>query len=518
MTDIIIRGGLVCTGENPVWEKTDIAVSDDKIEYVGNIEHQENICEIDARGLHVSPGFVDIHGHSDFRIFENPKAESKIRQGITTEVSGNCGFSAAPAYEKCAIHLSKLYPHVNISWKSFAEYAKKVKATAINIAPLVGAGTIRGSVVGYKNKPATDKNLKQMGRLLKESLEVGAFGLSSGLSYPTGIYASKEEINYLARIVAEYDGFYATHMRSEGDALLESIEESINVAKETGVSLQISHLKARGKNNFHKIDQALRLIEEARADGIDVWCDRYPFTALSCDLDSVLPSWVYDGGNKLELLRLKDKDTSLKIKEELRILCKGDESFWERIFIAKAAKYSKNVVGKSIAQLAVTADCSCEDIVIGLLITNELCVEMLSFEMSEDNMNKLFEQDFVFTGSDSSIITKYNDNIHPRNFLSFPAGMALADKKSNCLAEFVCQNTGKVAKRIGLDKRGFIKEGFFADIVVFDKDKIVNKDYDVRKVLKPNIDTGVIHVMVNGEEVLSSSRLTGTLSGRLLRK
>lgn len=518
MADIIIRGASVCRGENPIWERTDIAISGEKIECVGKLDNSSAPIEIDAVGLFVTPGFIDIHGHSDFRILEDAHAGSKIKQGVTTEVTGNCGFSAAPAVGVVKKHLSSLYPHLAISWNSFPEYLASIKKTAFNIAPLIGAGNLRASVLGYENIEASDKDLNKMGDLLSDSLSSGAFGLSFGLAYPTGIYANEKEIKYLASIVKKYEGFCSIHMRSEGDNLLKSIAESIDLALTTGVSVQISHLKSRGASNFHKLDKALVMLKEARSKGADIWCDRYPFTALSADLDSVLPNWVYEGGNEKELERLNDYQTALKIKEELNKKQTAGEISWENIIVAKAVKNIQQVVGKSILEISQESNKSPVDVVLDILCENKLMVEMLSYEMSPDNLNKILLDDFVFTGSDASVITIYNDNIHPRNHYSFPVGISHAIAEKNDWAEFVCKNTGIVAKRIGLINRGVLQEGCFADIAVWDKACLEKLDTDVRKLLYSDAKTGVKHVIINGKQVLINEKQQDVFSGKVLLK
>lgn len=518
MTDIIIRGASICRGEKPVWEKNDIAISAGRIERIGTLNEFSADREIDASGLLVTPGLIDIHGHSDFRIKENPAASSKVRQGITTEVSGNCGFSAAPSYAKVKQHLESLYPHLPIDWQTLSEYVSGIKETAINLVPLVGAGNIRASVLGYENIQADEVALRQMGELLEQAFLDGAWGLSFGLSYPTGVYADKNEIKFLVQIVKKHNAFCAVHMRSEGDNLLESISEWIDLALETGVSVQISHLKCRGAANFNKLDEALSLIRKARKDGADIWCDRYPFSALSAELDSVLPSWVYEGGDEEELSRLTDKNIVQKIKQELMDKSIRGELVWNNIIIAKTEVNAVDVVGKSIAQLSEELGKLPQDVVCDLLHENRLRVEMLSYEMSEDNMLAILSEDFVFTGTDSSVITPYNTNIHPRNFFSFPVGMALAQREGKGLEEFICRNTGLVAKRIGLEERGLLQKGYFADIIVWDPEALKKIDTDVRGLLYPDMDTGVKHVIINGRHIFDSSIERNVCSGKVLLK
>ena len=305
MYDIIIKGGKIIDGTGNPWFYSDIGIKDGKILRIGKLESEATKQIIDASGYVVSPGFIDIHSHSDFAPLINPYMESKVRQGVTTEVIGNCGFSAAPLNDFLRKEILETSPMlmeagIELGWTTMAEYMEKIErnGVSLNLAPLVGHGTIRAVVMGYKRGKPTSKELEEMKRLLAEALEQGAFGMSTGLIYPPNCYAETDEIIELCKIVANYGGIYASHIRGEGHQLLDSVKEAIEIGEKAGIPVEISHHKAVGKENWGKVKESLKIIKEARNRGIEVTCDVYPYTAGSFRLDSVLPPYAHEGGIK----------------------------------------------------------------------------------------------------------------------------------------------------------------------------------------------------------------------------
>ena len=355
MIDFLIKNGNVIDGSGSEAEVLNIGIDGDSICFVGKGEVSAREV-IDAEGLVVTPGFIDTHAHSEFTILADGRAEGKLSQGVTTEINGNCGLSAAPlfgeAFERREADQNEL--GIKERWSTFGDYFKilRKEGIALNFSTLCGHGNIRASVMGYKNDQPTASEIAEMKRLLSEALKAGARGLSSGLIYPPGIYSSAEEIIGLARVVVSEcaGGVYASHMRSEGDRLTESIKETLRIGKESGVPVHISHIKTSGERNWKKIDMVLELIEEARATGLMVSCDRYPYIASSTDLDTVLPSWVYAGGVQEELKRLKDPVIRQKIRSVL--IANGDE-FWKGVYVSSTIKpRDKWMEGENIFDIA----------------------------------------------------------------------------------------------------------------------------------------------------------------------
>ena len=324
MLDLSIVGGMVVDGSGGQPHAADIGISQGRICFIGNSAPQAKTV-IDAGGRCVTPGFIDMHSHSDFSVLADPRLESKIRQGITTEVIGNCGESAAPVTRERLKLINERNPVEKYGlvwdWLSMGEYFSRIRhrRTALNIASLVGHNTIRAAVMGYAERPPSQSELKQMQTLLARALKEGAKGMSSGLIYPPGCYAQTDELIALARIVAEHGGFYATHMRNEGDRLVESVTETIAIAEQAGVPAHISHHKATGESNWGKVNETLALIDAANQKGLDVTADQYPYTASSTGLTSMLPHWALEGTVADVLGRLRNPDTRQRLRDDTRV-------------------------------------------------------------------------------------------------------------------------------------------------------------------------------------------------------
>jgi len=543
MVDTLIKGGLIFDGTGSEPFEADIGISGDRIAFINkkakvksqspSVTRRGEKSEvsanrvIDAKGLAVSPGFIDTHAHSEFTLLADHRAEGKISQGITTEIDGNCGLSAAPLYGEALKQREEDLMELGIveRWTTFKGYFDILgKGIALNFVTLVGHGNLRACVAGYEDKALNNNEIKKMQALLKEAIKEGAIGLSTGLIYPPGVYSTTEELINLFRpssfILRPSRLIYTSHMRSEGDKLLESIEEIIRIGRKAGVNIHISHMKTSGKKNWHKIDNAISLIEEARREGIRITCDRYPYTAASTDLDTILPPWVYEGGMKEELKRLKSSEFQEKIKKE--ILYEYPEiEYWGNVNIASvSSEKNRWMEGKSIAYIARHEDSETVDIFLKILIEEKLRVSAIFASMNEDNLKRFLSLPYVMIGTDSSARSTsgptYKGKPHPRGFGSFPRflGRYVRDNGLISMNEAIHKITMLPAKTFGISKRGVLKKGAFADLVVFDYRKIIDRATFDKPFLKPE---GIYYVFVNGLSAVWEGELTGINAGRILK-
>ncbi len=543
MVDTLIKGGLIFDGTGSEPFEADIGISGDRIAFINkkakvksqspSVTRRGEKSEvsanrvIDAKGLAVSPGFIDTHAHSEFTLLADHRAEGKISQGITTEIDGNCGLSAAPLYGEALKQREEDLMELGIveRWTTFKGYFDILgKGIALNFVTLVGHGNLRACVAGYEDKALNNNEIKKMQVLLKEAIKEGAIGLSTGLIYPPGVYSTTEELINLLRpssfILRPSRLIYTSHMRSEGDKLLESIEEIIRIGRKAGVRVHISHIKTSGKKNWHKIDNAISLIEEAQREDIKVTCDRYPYTAASTDLDTILPPWVYEGGIKEELKRLKSSEFQEKIKKE--ILYEYPEiEYWGNVNIASvSSEKNRWMEGKNIAYIAHHENSEPVDIFLKILIEEKLRVSAIFASMNEDNLKRFLSLPYVMIGTDSSARSTsgltYKGKPHPRGFGSFPRflGRYVRDNGLMGMNEAIYKITMLPAKTFGISKRGVLKKGAFADLVVFDYRKIIDRATFDKPFLKPE---GIYYVFVNGLSAVWEGELTGINAGRILK-
>lgn len=465
----------------------------------------------------MTPGFIDIHSHSDFSILINPRAESKVRQGVTTEVIGNCGSSAAPLSGEKLVRVRRQNKGLKIDWKTLAEYRRRVEeaGTAVNLLPLTGQGNIRAAVMGYRAGKPSSSERHAMLALLETELDNGSAGLSTGLVYPPGVYSDFSELLELVILVARRGGIYATHMRSESGRVREAVDEALRLAEISGVSLQISHLKAGGRANWPKLSDCLKKIEAARADGLNVNCDRYPYLASATGLDILLPEWSWEGGDEDELKRIADPATRRRIKKEMT------RPGWDEVIISRVSLPAhRSWEGKSVKELARRTAQEEEEFVLELLRKEKLQVDALFFSLSAANLEIIYRRPYCMVGSDSSAGADYGPlkegKPHPRAFGTFPRfwrESAVSGRLSR--EEAVYRMTGLPAEKLGLKNRGVIKEGAAADLVVFDPSRLRDRATyrDPRR-----YPEGLDYVIVNGEVVVEEGRHTGRLPGRVLKK
>lgn len=514
--DWIISGGKIIDGTGGEPFAADIGGNGDRIAAIGDLRGQPARNPVNAAGCYVSPGFIDAHSHSDAFLLIAPSAPSKIYQGITTEIVGNCGASAAPISLKTNLPFdwqSLSYPG---EWQSMREYLHLLEQCrpAVNVIPLVGHNRIRISVMGYEDRHASVDELRKMKRLLEKSLDEGAWGLSTGLIYRPGKYASEAEITELAGIVARRKGIYTTHMRSEKSKIREAIAETIDLGRKTGVKIQISHLKTAGAKNWQFIDEMLSMINNARADGLELAADRYPYIFSCTDLDILLPDWLAANDRTTILKGLHEQPTREKLRDELS--SGHADAYWEGIIVATStdAKWR----GRSV--LAIANDLAIEpaEAVIKILKTDELLTQAFFTGMNEANMWKIFSQPFIMIGSDSSLRVPDglfpNDHPHPRAYGSFPKFLRAAlDGRTVPLGEAVRKMTGLAADHFGIKKRGKLAVGNLADIIVFDPAAV----RDLATYEHPHqLSVGIRTVMVNGGLVIEENRLTGNRPGKIL--
>jgi N-acyl-D-amino-acid deacylase len=523
--DILISGGLVYDGGLSEPRICDVAIVGDRITYVGPPGQVGGSLVINAAGLAVCPGFIDTHAHSDFTIVADNRAEGKIMQGVTTEINGNCGMSAAPLYNGVFERREQDLKELGITerWNTLGQYFDLVrqKGTAVNIATLAGHGNIRGSVVGYDDKGPSPEEMEVMLRLLRESIEEGAVGLSTGLIYPPGIYARTEELIELGKVLRDRGLIYASHMRSEGTMLVEAVEEVIRIGREAGIKTHISHIKTAGRQNWHKAEEVMALLEETIRDGGRVTCDRYPYTASSTDLDAVLPPWTYAGGNDEELRRLQDEAERRKIEEELKEQT-ATGTYWSSVIISSvASKDNRWMEGKTVSDIAAALRMDEISTVFGMLVEERLRVGAIFLSMSEDNLVKFLSMPFCMIGSDSSARCfdgpTRSGKPHPRTFGTFPRffGRYVRDKGLVPFPVAVHRATALAAETFGLKGRGRIAGGMYADIVVFDPGKIVDCATFEDPFRRPE---GVPYVVVNGEVAVMDGQYRPVFAGRVLRR
>jgi N-acyl-D-amino-acid deacylase len=518
MLDLKIINGLVLDGTGSPAVRADVGITGDKISAVGDLGKAEAATVIDAGDRIVCPGFIDTHSHSDAYLLIEPTAPSKVTQGVTTEVVGNCGASAAPRLGVARMASDWQVHTYPGSWNSMAEYRRLLEQVkpAVNVFPLVGHNVLRASVMGYEGRSASADELAAMERLLEQSLDEGGRGLSSGLIYPPGMYATRDEIHALARVVQRKNGIYTSHMRSESSRLIEALEETTGVGRATGVRIQVSHLKTSGQANWHLIDAALATIERARREGVQVAADRYPYLSSCTELDVIFPDWATEGGRDAELGRLRDPATRARLRAEL--LENRSERSWGSITIGSTTEANARFRGQPLDQVAASLGMEPVDAALHLIETDSLTTSAFFQGMCEDNLWKIIAEPWVMIGSDASLRAPWgplsHDYPHPRAYGSFPRLLrAVLDGRTVPLAEMVRKMTFLPAAHFGLAGRGEVKAGYRADLTVFAPQAI----RDEATYSAPHrLSSGVTHVVVNGIPVLSEGTLTGQRPGQWL--
>ncbi|MDD3807587.1 MAG: D-aminoacylase [Candidatus Marinimicrobia bacterium] len=523
--DVLIKNVQIADGSGSSLFPGDIGIRDGKIVAVGSLKNASAHYVLNGQGLVAAPGFVDIHSHTDLELLVNPHAEGKIRQGITTEVSGNCGSSPFPLTESDKKDLQKTLDEkygLTESWDTLDGFFERLEkqGISVNYMTLTGHGTLRNAVMGAYDRPPTPDEIKKMKQILVETLEMGSLGLSTGLEYAPGSYAKTDELIELCKTVSHNDGLYATHLRNEDDRVEEAVEEALNISRESGVSLQISHLKACNKNNWHKIDALLDMIQNARQDGLPVHADRYPYNAWSTGLLTFLPLSARQGSREEIMSKLSKRENEEEVRKY--ILGRGQRiGGWDRVLInACRGEEGKIYEGKTLLEISQMLDLSPYETVRKLLIDFSGEVSTIGFAMDEENLKKVLKANFVSIGSDGSVSATYGPLFtgkpHPRCYGSFPRVLAVyvREEKVLTIPEAIHKMSAQNALKVGLTDRGFIRENYIADIVLFNPETVQDKATYLNPHQYPE---GIPHVFVHGVPVIKEGNHTGKHPGKILR-
>jgi N-acyl-D-amino-acid deacylase len=527
MLDILIKNGTVVDGTGRPRFEADVGTSQGRIVTVAQAIDAEAARTIDATGLHVAPGFIDPHTHSDRPLLVDPMAQSKIRQGVTTDVIGNCGYSPAPAIGVAAEQVRARVREMGaeVTWQSFGEYLDRLRVpgTALNVVGLVGHGTVRGAVMGYADVQPTPEQQAAMERVVAEAMEQGARGLSSGLYYPPGCYARTEEIIGLARVVAHHGGVYATHPRSESDRVLEALSEAMEIAEKAEVQTELAHVKLDGYRNWDKLDRYVALFDEAQAKGLRFGCDQYPYVACNTWLGALLPLPAQAGGFEAVAGRLRDPDFRREMHQDWQQNRADWENRagmrdWSGVLISVCPNCT-DCLGKTVAQIAEERGQDPLDTVFDLIVASGGLASAVWFTMDEGIVRTLMQHPLVVICSDGAALSPEGAlgerRVHPRNYGAFPRvlGHYVREEGVLSLEEAVEKMTSITAERFGLTDRGVVREGAHADLVLFDAQRVI----DVATFSDPHqYPEGIPHVLVNGTIVLDDGEHTGALPGQVL--
>ncbi len=527
--DVIIEGGTVYdgTGEEP--KQADVAIRGDRIAGIGDFKTAKAKTIIDAKGFAVAPGFINMLSWSTVSLIQDGRSQSEIRQGVTTEIMGE-GESMGPVNDRVREEMIRQQTDIkyDIKWNTLAEYLQYLERRGVscNVASFIGATTIREYVIGFEDKQPTPAQLDQMRELVRKEMEAGALGIGTSLIYPPAFYAKTEELIELCKVAAKYQGKYISHMRSEGSRLLEALDELLRISREANIPAEVYHIKASGQKNWRKIDDLLSRIEAAQKEGLKITADMYTYTAGGTGLDASLPPWTEDGGYPALFKRLRDPATREKIKAEVEKPTNTWENLYldaggpEHILLAEfKSEKLKPLTGKTLAEVAKMRGKDPIDTAMDLIAEDESRIGALYFIMSEDNVKKELAKPWISFGSDEASQAPegvfLKSNPHPRAYGIFARvlGKYVRDEKVIPMKEAIRRLSGLPATNLGLDHRGFLKEGMFADVVVFDPATIADRaTYE-----KPQqYAVGVKHVFANGVQVLKDGEHTGAKPGRAL--
>jgi dihydroorotase/N-acyl-D-amino-acid deacylase len=523
--DLLLAGGRVVDGTGAPWFRADVCVVGDRIDAVGRLDGRAARRRIDASGLVVAPGFIDMLGQSEYNVLVDGRAASKITQGITTEITGEGG-SIAPLNARMLAEGKAAYEHYGVtpSFTTLAGYFAEFerRGVAINLGTFVGAGGVRNLVIGKENRAATPAELEAMKTAVAQAMEDGALGLSTSLIYVPDTYASTEEIIALAKVAARHGGSYITHQRNEDDTIDESLDEVFRIAREAAIPAEIYHLKTAGKRNFGEMPAVLQRIEAARALGLDVTADQYPWTASSNNLDASLPLWVREGGAEKLVARLGDPATRARARADFLTEHEGD---WparagEILITSVLDPALKKYEGKTIADIAAAESKDPLDVVMDMVVADKGNTGRVSFSMSEDDVRAALAHPLVSFCTDSGAMAEdgvfSKEKSHPRAWASAPRilGKYVREEKLLTLEEAIRKMTSLPASRMRLHDRGMLRPGLRADLVAFDPDRVRERS----TYADPNhYSEGIPFVAVNGVLVVDEGRITKARPGRILR-
>jgi len=528
--DLVIAHGHIIDGTGSPWYSGDIGIRGGRIAAIGHLERESRARTVDAHGLVVAPGFIDMLGQSELSILVEPRLPSKIYQGITTEITGE-GNSAAPLTDAMVRADQAGYAHYGVTadWRTLREYLARLEkqGIGINFATYVGATTVRRTVLGDEDRQPSADQLAQMRSLVEESMRAGAVGISSALEYAPAPYAKTDELIALATVAARYGGIYATHMRSEGDGIMAALDEAVRIGREAEIPVEIWHLKVAGKHNWGQMPAVVAKIDAARASGIDVSANTYAYTAWSNDLSAFIPPWAHDGGNVKLIARLKDRAQRERIRQDMLHASSQWDNEWdeipgpEAIIIGVVHKPAlKPLLGKTLAQVAALWKKDPMDALFDLLIADDGLTQVAVFGMAESDVALALQQPWVSVDNDSEGTSPEGvlgqDHPHPRAYATFPRILRKYVREEHKLAleDAIRKFAALPAQRMRLIDRGVLKEGMWADVVIFDPATI----QDRATFENPNqLSEGMEYVLVNGVPVIERGHMTGALPGRVLR-
>jgi N-acyl-D-amino-acid deacylase len=525
--DVVIRGGTVYDGTGSPGRVLDVAINGDRIATIGDLSAAKARTTVDAKGLAVAPGFINMLSWSTESLLADGRSQGDIRQGVTLEIFGE-GSSMGPLNDAMKKRIVEEMGDIKyeITWTTLSEYLRELERRGIstNVASFIGATTIREHVIGLEDKKPTSEQLARMRELVKQEMEAGALGIGSSLIYAPAFYASTEELIELCKVAAQYRGKYISHMRSEGNRLVEAVDELLRISREANIPAEIYHLKAAGKANWQKIDTVIAMVEKARTAGQKITADMYTYPAGATGLDAAMPPWVLDGGYEEAYKRLKDPATRKKIAQAITT----PSNDWENLFLAAGSpdrvllvefknEALKPLTGKSLAEVAKMRGESVPDTIMNLVLEDRSRVGTVYFMMSEDNIRKQIKLPWISFGSDASSMAPEppftRSSAHPRAYGNFARllGRYVRDEKVIPIEEAVRRLSGLPATNLELDRRGFLREGMFADVAVFDPARVEDR----ATFEKPHqYALGMRHVFVNGAQVLKDGEHTGAKPGR----
>jgi N-acyl-D-amino-acid deacylase len=526
--DVIIRGGTVYDGTGGTPKRADVGINGDRIAAVGNLKSASAATIVDATGLAVAPGFINMLSHSESSLITDGRSQGELRQGVTTQIFGEGSMGPLSDEMKRRRVSGQGDIKFEIPWTTLAEYMMYLEKHGIsqNAASFVSATTIRENIIGLEDKAPTPEQLDRMRALVRQEMEAGALGVTTALIYPPAFYAKTEELIELCKVAAKYKGKYIAHIRSEGNQLIEAVEETLRIGREAGLPVEIYHLKTSGESNWNKMDKVIAMINDARSKGIKISADMYTYTAGATGLDASMPPWVFDGGREAAEKRMQDPATRKKIAEAVRTPTNDWENLYvlagspERILLVGfRSEALKPYTGKTLAEVAKLRGKDPIETIMDLVYEDHSRVGTVYFMMSEENIKKQLRQPWVSLGSDAASMAPegafLKSSTHPRAYGNFARllGKYVRDEKVITLQEAIRRLSGLPATNLGLDHRGFLKQGMFADVVVFDPATIA----DHATYENPHqYSTGVKHVFVNGVQVIKDGEHTGAKPGRAL--
>ena len=528
--DVLIKNGRIIDGSGRPGYMADLAINGDRIARIGKLSNATANRVIDARGLVVAPGFIDMLGQSETYLLIDPRAMSKVMMGVTTEVTGE-GESIAPINERQIREQEDFLKRFNltIDWQTLDEYFKRLErqGSGVNLGTFVGATQVREYVIGFDDRPPTASELEQMKKLVAQAMNDGALGLSTSLQYVPARFAKTDEIVELAKVARQFGGIYATHQRSEANALDQSLAEVFEIARRARIPVEIWHLKTAYKKNWGRMPEVLNKIRRARSQGLDITADIYPYIAGSTSLSACLPPWALEGGVEKVLARLRDPQTRERLKQEIS----SDARDWENIYLGSGGpggvlvsavvnRELESMQGKRISEIAEEQKKNPLDAVFDLLLADHGQTSAIYFMMSEADMNAAMRAPFVSFCTDSGARATdgplAGSKSHPRGWGSYPRilGRYVRDQKLLSLDAAIHKMTGAPAARVGIRDRGLLKTGLFADITIFDPDRVMDRaTFEM-----PNqYPEGIQYVLVNGQIAVDAGQRTPVLSGRVVR-